>query len=67
MLLHTRRSLSPEKPVPLRKASQYWHESAGFAPVPYKWRFVIKLPEDRALLKHVGRLDEVQLSGTGVG
>ena len=26
-------------------------ESAAFASVPYKWRFVIKLPEDRALLQ----------------
>jgi hypothetical protein len=40
----------------------YNRESARDASVPYKWRFVIKLPEDRALLRHVGRLDEVALS-----
>ena len=40
----------------------YNHEAASNAAVPYKWEFVLKLPEDRALLRHVGRLDEVALS-----
>ncbi len=40
----------------------YNRESASNPAVPYKWRFVIKLPEDQALLRHVGRLDEVALS-----
>ena len=59
--LHAFVPVSTETGVTL--VGTYNAESAGFAPVPYKWRFVIKLPEDRALLKHVGRLDEVAAVG----
>lgn len=58
--LHAFVPVSTETGVTL--VGTYNTESAHFAPVPYKWRFVVKLPEDRALLRHVGRLNEVQLS-----
>ena len=35
--------------------------SAAFAPVPYKWRFFWKIPEDADLRRTAGRYDEVQL------
>ncbi|HET9105391.1 MAG TPA: glycosyltransferase family 39 protein [Solirubrobacteraceae bacterium] len=58
--LHAFVPVSTETGVTL--VGTYNAESAGFAPVPYKWRFVITLPEDRRLLRHAGSLDEVQLS-----
>jgi hypothetical protein len=39
----------------------YNPESAAFAPVPYKWRFFWKIPQDQDLRRAAGRYDEVQL------
>lgn len=36
--------------------------SAAFSPVPYKWRFFWQIPEDRHLVKTVGRYTEPALS-----
>jgi 4-amino-4-deoxy-L-arabinose transferase-like glycosyltransferase len=35
--------------------------SAAFAPVPYKWRYILKIPQDRTLVRTAGRYDEVAL------
>ena len=58
--LHAFVPVSTETGVTL--VGTYNAESAADRAVPYKWRFVIKLPEDRRLLARVGQLDEVALS-----
>ena len=40
----------------------YNRESAAYAPVPYKWIFYIRLPEDQALFHNAGHYTEVALS-----
>ncbi|MGB9185364.1 MAG: glycosyltransferase family 39 protein [Solirubrobacteraceae bacterium] len=40
----------------------YNREAANYAPVPYKWIFYIRLPEDRALFHNAGRYTEPALS-----
>lgn len=40
----------------------YNREAAAYAPVPYKWIFYIRLPEDQGLFHNAGRSSEVALS-----
>jgi Dolichyl-phosphate-mannose-protein mannosyltransferase len=40
----------------------YNRESAAYAPVPYKWIFYIRLPEDQTLFHNAGHYTEVALS-----
>jgi 4-amino-4-deoxy-L-arabinose transferase-like glycosyltransferase len=39
----------------------YNPNSAAFGPVPYKWRFFFKIPQDATLMRTAGRYDEVAL------
>ena len=39
----------------------YNPNSAAFGPVPYKWRYFLKIPEDRTLVRTAGRYTEVAL------
>jgi 4-amino-4-deoxy-L-arabinose transferase-like glycosyltransferase len=43
-------------------AGTYNREAAAYAPVPYKWIFFIRLPEDQGLFHNAGRYTEVALS-----
>src|SRR5204863_1756938 len=51
--------VSDETGITLR--GTYNLDSAAFEPVPYKWRFFWKIPQDQDLRRSAGRYDEVQL------
>jgi hypothetical protein len=57
--LHHFVPVSDETGITLR--GTYNPESAAFEPVPYKWRFFWKIPQDQDLRHTAGRYDEVQL------
>ena len=57
--LHHFVPVSDETGITLR--GTYNPESAAFEPVPYKWRFFWKIPQDQDLRRAAGRYDEVQL------
>jgi 4-amino-4-deoxy-L-arabinose transferase-like glycosyltransferase len=42
----------------------YNPDSAAFGPVPYKWRFYFKIPQDHRLMASAGRYQEVALGDT---
>ena len=58
--LHAFVPISTETGITL--VGTYNREAAEYAPVPYKWIFYIRLPEDQALFHNAGRYTEVALS-----
>jgi hypothetical protein len=57
--LHHFIPVSDETGITIR--GTYNPESAAFGPVPYKWRFFWKIPQDADLMRSAGRYDEAQL------
>jgi Dolichyl-phosphate-mannose-protein mannosyltransferase len=58
--LHAFVPISTETGITL--VGTYNREAANYAPVPYKWIFYIRLPEDQALFHNAGRYTEPALS-----
>jgi hypothetical protein len=59
--LHRFLPISDESGITLR--GTYNPESAAFEPVPYKWRFFYKIPQDQAIRLQAAHLTEPQLGG----
>jgi hypothetical protein len=57
--LHRFLPISDETGITLR--GTYNPESAAFEPVPYKWRFFYKIPQDQTIKNKAGHLTEAQL------
>ncbi len=58
--LHSFVPISTETGITL--VGTYNREAAAYAPVPDKWIFYIRLPEDQTLFHHAGHYSEVALS-----
>jgi Dolichyl-phosphate-mannose-protein mannosyltransferase len=57
--LHRFLPISDETGITLR--GTYNPESAAFEPVPYKWRFFYKIPQDQKIRQQAGQLAEPEL------